>query len=63
MIDHKPLRVHGSQVALAALAGAQMYQRFLAEFEPSELNIDACYPSMDALKTRIESNLQDRSFG
>jgi len=55
-IDHKPLRVHGSQVALAALAGAQMYQRFLAEFEPSELNIDACYPSMDALKTRIESN-------
>jgi glycerol-1-phosphate dehydrogenase [NAD(P)+] len=55
-IDHKPLRVHGSQVALAALAGAQMYHRFLAEFEPSELNVDACYPSMDTMKARIESS-------
>ena len=55
-IDRKPLRVHGSQVALAALAGAKMYQRFLAEFEPSELNIDSCYPAMDVMKTRIENH-------
>ena len=55
-IDHKPLRVHGSQVAIAALAGAEMYQRFLAEFEPAELNIDSCYPTMDLMKKRIESS-------
>ena len=57
-IDHKPLRVHGSQVALAALAGAKMYQRFLAEFEPEELNIDACYPSMEQMKKRIEESFR-----
>jgi glycerol-1-phosphate dehydrogenase [NAD(P)+] len=57
-IEHKPLRVHGSQVALAALAGARMYQRFLAEFEPSELNIDACYPGMEVMKARIEDSFR-----
>jgi glycerol-1-phosphate dehydrogenase [NAD(P)+] len=57
-IDHEPFRVHGSQVALAALAGAKMYQRFLAEFEPEELNIDACYPSMEQMKARIEENFR-----
>jgi glycerol-1-phosphate dehydrogenase [NAD(P)+] len=57
-IDHKPLRVHGSQVALAALAGATMYQRFLAEFEPEELNMDACFPSMEEMQARIEENFR-----
>jgi glycerol-1-phosphate dehydrogenase [NAD(P)+] len=57
-IDHKPLRVHGSQVALAALAGAKMYQRFLAEFEPEELNVDACYPGMEQMRARIEENFK-----
>jgi glycerol-1-phosphate dehydrogenase [NAD(P)+] len=55
-IEHKPLRVHGSQVALAALAGAQMYRHFLAEFEPSGINLEACYPSMDRMRERIENN-------
>jgi glycerol-1-phosphate dehydrogenase [NAD(P)+] len=55
-IEHKPLRVHGSQVAVAALAGARMYQHFLNEFEPSELNQNACFPNMDTMKARIESN-------
>ena len=57
-IDHKPLRVHGAQVALAALAGAKMYERFLAEFEPEELNLDACYPGMEQMKARIEENFK-----
>src|SRR4026207_1336428 len=34
-IDHAPLAVHGSQVALATLAGTEMYQRFLADFDPA----------------------------
>ena len=55
-IEHKPFRVHGSQVAVAALAGAEMYQRFLKVFEPSELNTNACFPSMDSMKARIERN-------
>lgn len=54
-IEHQPLAVHGSQVALATLAGAEMYRRFLSDFEPLSLNISDCYPSMDSMKARIES--------
>jgi glycerol-1-phosphate dehydrogenase [NAD(P)+] len=55
-IDHAPLTVHGSQVALAALAGTEMYERFLADFKPADLKIDDCYPSMDTMQARIESS-------
>ncbi len=58
-IQHQPLAVHGSQVALATLAGAEMYRDFLANFEPRSLNVDACYPSMDSMKTLIESSFAE----
>lgn len=58
-IEHKPLAVHGSQVALATLAGAEMYRRFLADFDPNSLKVDACYPSMDSMKKRIESSFAE----
>ena len=50
-IDHAPLAVHGSQVALATLAGTEMYQRFLADFDPAVINLEACYPSMDSMQS------------
>jgi glycerol-1-phosphate dehydrogenase [NAD(P)+] len=58
-IQHKPLAVHGSQVALATLAGAEMYRDFLANFEPRSLNVNACYPSMASMKTLIESSFAE----
>lgn len=58
-IQHKPLAVHGSQVALSTLAGAEMYRDFLAKFDPRSLNVDACYPSMDSMKTHIETSFAE----
>jgi glycerol-1-phosphate dehydrogenase [NAD(P)+] len=55
-IDHTPLTVHGSQVALAALAGTEMYQRFLSDFKPAAVKMQDCYPSMDTMQARIESS-------
>ena len=55
-IARSPLTVHGSQVALATLAGTEMYHRFLSDFDPVMLNLDNCYPSMDAMKKRIEES-------
>lgn len=55
-VDHAPLTVHGSQVALATLAGAEMYRRFLSDFDPQDLQVDDCYPSMDSMKALIENN-------
>jgi glycerol-1-phosphate dehydrogenase [NAD(P)+] len=55
-IDHTPLTVHGSQVALATLAGTEMYNRFLSDFKPVTVKINDCYPGMDAMKAHIESS-------
>jgi glycerol-1-phosphate dehydrogenase [NAD(P)+] len=55
-IDHTPLTVHGSQVALATLAGTEMYQRFLSDFKPAAVKIEDCYPSMDSMQARIASS-------
>jgi glycerol-1-phosphate dehydrogenase [NAD(P)+] len=58
-ISHKPLAVHGSQVAVATLAGAEMYRCFLTDFDPRSLNVDKCYPSMDSMKTLIEKSFAE----
>lgn len=58
-INHTPLTVHGSQVALAALAGTEMYYRFLSDFEPDSINLDDCYPGMETMKARIESQFNE----
>jgi glycerol-1-phosphate dehydrogenase [NAD(P)+] len=55
-IRRAPVALHGSQVALATLAGAEMYRRFLSDFEPGSLNLDSCYPSAASMKSRIEKN-------
>jgi len=55
-IDHAPLTVHGSQVALATLAGTEMYHRFLSDFKPASVKMDDCYPSMNTMQARIESS-------
>ncbi|MCI0519589.1 MAG: iron-containing alcohol dehydrogenase [Chloroflexi bacterium] len=53
-VEHTPLAVHGAQVALATLAGAEMYRSFLAGFQPGALNLEACYPSAEEMKARIQ---------
>jgi glycerol-1-phosphate dehydrogenase [NAD(P)+] len=42
---HQPLAQHGTQVALTTLLAADAYQHFLEEFDASEVNLAACYPS------------------
>jgi glycerol-1-phosphate dehydrogenase [NAD(P)+] len=51
----RPLAQHGTQVALTTLLTTSAYQSFLAEFEPSEVNIENCYPSEAQMKTQIET--------
>ncbi|MBV5323716.1 iron-containing alcohol dehydrogenase, partial [bacterium] len=58
-INHAPLAMHGSQVALATLAGAEMYRCFLSDFDPLALNLDDCYPTMHFMKARIESGFAE----
>jgi len=52
----RPLAQHGTQVALATLLTISAYQIFLDEFEPSEVNLEHCYPTEAQMKARIEAS-------
>jgi glycerol-1-phosphate dehydrogenase [NAD(P)+] len=53
-VDHRPLAVHGTQVALAAMIGVEVYRLFAEEFDPSQMVLDACYPDPEAMRLVIE---------
>jgi glycerol-1-phosphate dehydrogenase [NAD(P)+] len=50
----RPLAQHGSQVALATLLTTAAYRVFLGQFDPAEVNLDACYPSETEMQARVE---------
>jgi glycerol-1-phosphate dehydrogenase [NAD(P)+] len=51
----RPLAQHGTQVALATLLTTAAYRIFLDEFEPSEVNLEHCYPTEVQMKARLDS--------
>jgi glycerol dehydrogenase-like iron-containing ADH family enzyme len=53
-LEERPLALHGLQVALATILAAEVYRRLLTELEPAEVNVDACYPSAETMRQRIE---------
>ncbi len=48
------LALHGAQVGVATITAAQLYQRFLATFDPQAVDIDACYPGASLIRTHIQ---------
>ena len=50
----RPLAQHGSQVALTTLLTTGAYQVFFDQFDPAEVNLDACYPTEAEMQARIE---------
>ncbi len=53
-MTNQPLATHGLQVALATVAGAEMYRRFLLDFEPARLDLSVCYPSEASMRALVE---------
>src|SRR5436305_198028 len=53
--DHyrRRLALHGAQVGVATITAAGLYQRFLDTFDPTAVNIDACYPDEEQLRAYI----------
>src|SRR6266705_5389140 len=58
--DHyrRGLALHGAQVGVATITASTLYQRFLDTFDPSSVNIGACYPEPAALHAHIQSLFQ-----
>jgi glycerol-1-phosphate dehydrogenase [NAD(P)+] len=57
--SNQPLAQHGTQVAMATILGAEVYRRFLAEFDPARVDISRCYPSADEMHSRIMRAFDD----
>ena len=53
--DHyqRSLALHGAQVGVATITAAGLYQRFLDTFDPTAVNIDACYLDDEQLRAYI----------
>jgi glycerol-1-phosphate dehydrogenase [NAD(P)+] len=49
----KPLAQHGSQVSMTTLLASAAYARFMQEFDPSEVNVAACYPDAASMEKHI----------
>jgi glycerol-1-phosphate dehydrogenase [NAD(P)+] len=49
----RPLAHHGTQVALASVLAADVYDRFLREFRPTEVVAQQCYPSAEAMRREV----------
>ncbi len=54
--DHyqRGLALHGAQVGVATITASTFYQRFLDNFDPDVVNIDACYPEPGPLQAHIQ---------
>ena len=51
----RPLAMHGTQVALTSILGAEVYRRFLSEFEPGKVEIEKCYPAAEEMEARVRA--------
>ncbi len=49
----RALALHGAQVGVATITAAALYQRFLDQFDPAAVSIDACYPTDEPLQRYI----------
>jgi hypothetical protein len=56
-LRHEPIALHGMQVGLASVLTTEAFRILLEEFEPAELDIARCYPSAEAMETRLRAAL------
>ena len=52
----RPLAQHGTQVALATGLTTAAYQILFDEFEPTEVNLEHCYPSERQMQARLDKS-------
>lgn len=59
--DHfgRPIANHGSQVAVAAVLHLIGFGWFLDEFDPSKIDIERCYPSVEEMEKKVMAAFAD----
>ncbi len=58
--DHfaRPVGTHGAQVGMAVLPCSIAFNLFIDELDPGEVDVDACYPSHEAMEARVRETFQ-----
>jgi glycerol-1-phosphate dehydrogenase [NAD(P)+] len=51
-----PLAQHGSQVAVATVLLAEVYQVFLDEFKPDQVDLEQCFPDKERMQWMVKEN-------
>jgi glycerol-1-phosphate dehydrogenase [NAD(P)+] len=51
-----PLAQHGSQVALATVLLSEVYQVFLQEFQPAQVDLERCFPEAEHMQWMVKEN-------
>jgi glycerol-1-phosphate dehydrogenase [NAD(P)+] len=49
----RPLASHGSQCGVSTIPCVIAWRRFLDDFDPAHIEVDACYPSLDEVERRL----------
>jgi glycerol-1-phosphate dehydrogenase [NAD(P)+] len=57
MAEHagRPVAQHGTQVVLLTILTTEAYRIFMAEFNPDELNLADCYPTVAQMQERVQA--------
>jgi glycerol-1-phosphate dehydrogenase [NAD(P)+] len=51
----RPVASHGCQCGISTIACAIAWQKLLADFQPQKVDVDACYPSAEAMERRVRA--------
>jgi hypothetical protein len=57
----RSLTPHGLQVGLASILAAEAYRVFLAETDPTRIDLEACFPGQGVMRSRVTSSFANVS--
>lgn len=55
----RPVGTHGAQVGMAVLPCSIAFNLLIDELDPETVDVDACYPSPDAMEARVRETFQE----
>ena len=56
---HRPIASHGCQCGLSTIVSAITWQKLLTEFRPEQVDLAACFPSMEEMEQRIRTTFDE----
>jgi len=55
----RPIASHGCQCGISTILCAIAWQKLLDTFDPAQVNLDACYPTTEAMEQRVRATFDE----